>query len=182
MNALEKTSDFQKAKIALESQDYLEALGYLTNVIEISGNDTERQVAYRNRGVVYGILGEYEKAIDNLTTAWDLSGNKDLAALSNRAMAYKDMGNFEKSVADCISVLEMGGTEMPQPYYCLAEIYVKTGPSEKAMENYLKALQAAIKQEDETLTRVILERVKNIGLLTALSPLIENNPSVFTAQ
>ncbi len=182
MNDSGKTSDFQKAKAALDSQDYLEAIGYLTNVIESSENESERQIAYRNRGVAYGIIGDYQRAIENLNMAWDLSGNDDLAALSNRAMAYKDMGNYEKSVADCMTVLKMGGTDMPQPYYCMAEIYAKTGPSEKAMENYMKAYEAAIKTKDESLAKFILERVKNIGLLAALSPFIEDNPSIFSAQ
>ncbi len=182
MSDSERTSDFQKAKAALDSQDYLEALGYLTNVIERSGDESEQQVAYRNRGVVYGILGDYQRAIENLDKAWDLSKNQDLVALSNRAMAYKDMGDYEKSVADCMTVLKMGGTDMPHPYYCMAEIYAKTGPSEKAMENYMKAFEAAIKTKDESLAKFILERVKNMGLLAALSPFIESNPGIFSAQ
>ena len=171
-------TDLEKAKEAIESKKYHEAIAYLSFVISSDSPEMEeaRQIAYRNRGVAHGILGEYENALDDLNQALEMC-SEDVLALSNRAMVHKDMGNVVLSIMDCKTALDMpGGDEIPTPYFCLGELHFKVGNSDEAIRNYIQAYHLAQKVDDHDLENVILERIKNTGLLSKLSPLLEKDP------
>ncbi|TFH33388.1 MAG: tetratricopeptide repeat protein [Anaerolineales bacterium] len=62
--------------------------------------------AWANRGVAYGKLGQYDKAVADLSRALELDpGNAWVWA--NRGVAYRELGQPDKAVADFSHAQEM---------------------------------------------------------------------------
>ena len=186
LNPLKKKIEFEmdsmeKAKTAMEAKNYTDAIEHLNDVIKEHASDTNVQIAYRNLGTAYGILGEYEKALDSLNVAVEMS-EADVFALSNRAMAHKDLGNFESAIADSMKAINLSEGKILAPYYCLAEVNLKIGNQEKAMEHYLTAYGVAEKNNQVEAMKFIRDRISHVGFISNLSPLAEKLRDIFSAQ
>ena len=169
-------NNLENAKRNMERGDYTTAIGHLSDAIENSQNESEKQIAYRNRGVAYGILHQYDEALKDLNQALSI-WKEDIYALCNRGNVYKDTAEYLKAIEDYNKVIGCGGSEQPAPHFGLGEVKVKMGETNEAMEHYIKAFELAKQVHDENLAKSILERMQNAGLYSTLSPFIKNPPT-----
>jgi tetratricopeptide (TPR) repeat protein len=56
-------------------------------------------MAYSNRGVAYGNVGDHMRAIRDLDRAIELNP-QDAIAYGNRGLAYRNLGNINQSTED----------------------------------------------------------------------------------
>lgn len=84
------------------SVDYQREIGDTGKTIETEkGNPS----FYNTRGIAFKNKGEYEKAIEDYTTAIGLK--KFSSYYYNRAIAYKQLGEFHKSIEDFTEAIRL---------------------------------------------------------------------------
>ena len=71
------------------------------------GFDTEFALAYNNRGIAYGNLGRYHRAILDYNDAIRLNP-KDPVIYTNRALAYTLIGEDTRAQEDVGRAVELG--------------------------------------------------------------------------
>lgn len=87
---------------ALDAGNYVDAIEYFDKAIAFEPYHINKiDVCYFNRGRAYYKLGEYEKAVDDFTTAIALNP-KDKYYLE-RALTYGIMGETDKQLKDYLS-------------------------------------------------------------------------------
>jgi len=69
--------------------------------------DPTYALAFNNRGMIYGRLGEHRQAVDDFTRAVRIA--PDYAkGYYNRAIAYYSLGEYEKALQDVIKSRALG--------------------------------------------------------------------------
>ena len=126
-------------------EDLRRAADFFTAAIEAipPGGEcyVEMAEAYFGRGLTYGILGDYERAIADYDKAIELDP-KDAAAYYNRGLAYADKGEYERAIADYDKAIELDPKDA-NPYYGRGLIYKGQGEKEKAIADFEKFLELA---------------------------------------
>ena len=90
----------------LVQKDLEKALADLTKAISISPSDAERVVIYNNRATDYILLGESQKALDDLNNGIRI--NPEIAYLYlNRAQVYVVKGDYEQASSNITSALAL---------------------------------------------------------------------------
>ena len=64
------------------------------------------QMAYNNRGIAYGDLKQYDKAIADLTKVIELYP-EPAKAYNNRGNAYLGLQQFDKAIADFTKAIDL---------------------------------------------------------------------------
>ena len=82
------------------------------NYCEQSSNSYVVSLVYAARGRAYGLLGQYDLALEDLSKAISLYPN-DINAFLDRAITYERLGEWEEAAADYESVLRL---DSEQPY------------------------------------------------------------------
>ncbi|MFW5734212.1 MAG: tetratricopeptide repeat protein [Oceanidesulfovibrio sp.] len=92
---------------AVRAGDYIRGQELLTTAIE-SGDlaDTNLTIALYNRGNAWFYLEEYDRALDDLTTAIERNP-RFLEAFIKRGVTYKELGEYALAIADFNSALEL---------------------------------------------------------------------------
>jgi len=121
---------------------------------------------YYNRGVLYGYLSQWDKAIADYTKAIEINPRHDLA-WGNRGVCYSDLGNLDNAVSDVAMAVKVNpGTihslNLPNMYYWRVKKNMKEGRADKAIEdcNYLIANfqdNYLIKEVRKMLNEIILK-------------------------
>ncbi len=90
------------------------------------------------RGVAQLSLGNYERAIADLSQALQLQPTAD--TYINRAIAYRDAGEFEQSIVDCDEALKLRPQDI-SIYIEKAQTYRKSGDFNEAIVHFKSALK-----------------------------------------
>ncbi len=111
------------------------AIDDLTKAIAIDPVFTE---AYRERGLAYDWIGDFEKALSDYKIAIQLEP-KNPQNYVNRAVTYGKSGDYNNAIKDLLTASELK-QDMPEIYSNLGLAYYYSGDNEKALENFNKAL------------------------------------------
>jgi len=123
------TPPAQESSPALEERHYLEVIAALTKSIEANPQDA---TLYRNRGMAYTQLGNYEQALQDLHKAIKLEP-RDAIAYNQRGIVYYQTGKYQQAIEDFGKAIERQSE--------LAEAYQNRGITLRKLGNYSQAIQ-----------------------------------------
>lgn len=150
-------------------EDYKQAISYFEQAIgyaKEAGNLTLYHRVHDNLGSLYGGLGEYEKAIQNLNLALDTSDGyeldpkMELSILSNSAAVQLALGNTEQALRSADRGLEILSSQpelinySPTLKKTLAKIYFKKGDFDRGtsyLDEFEQINQQIFKEENASL-------------------------------
>lgn len=94
---------------------------------------------YYNRGVLYGYLGQDDKAIADYTKAIEINPKHELA-WGNRGVSYSSLGDLDNAIWDITWCLKIDPNSihqinLPNMYYRRIEKNLKEGKNDKAIED-----------------------------------------------
>lgn len=113
-----------------------EAIGAYDEAIRL---DPQAAVVYSNRGQVYTILDQYQRAIQDLHEAIRL--DPQLAeAYNNRGFAYDSLGQFQRAIDDYNEAIRLN-PGYPDAYNNLGVAYRNLGQFQRAMADYNQAIR-----------------------------------------
>jgi len=119
------TSSYARCKI------WKDSLTLWTDVIR---NYDNAPVAFDNRGVAYGELGQWEKTIPDFTRATAIDQNY-AKAYYDRGVAYSNLGQWEKAIDDFSRTIEVD-PKYTDAYSNRGNAYSKLGYFEKASADF----------------------------------------------
>jgi len=132
-------SAYRQALQLLAQGRYRDALAYYDKSI---GLDAGYAQAYVDRGGVYLLLHQPDKALGDLSKA--ISLNPDSAeAYLNRGGAYGELKQYQKAIEDCTRAISLSATNpvaAAGAYANRGESYVEVGQNEKAIDDLTKAI------------------------------------------
>jgi tetratricopeptide (TPR) repeat protein len=96
------------------------------------------QDAYLNRGVAYGNLGQFDKAIDDYSKAIELNP-KYTKAYYNLGVAYANLGQWDKAIDDYNRTIGID-PDFTDAYYNRGIAYANIGTWDKAIEDYSRVI------------------------------------------
>jgi len=111
-----------------------DAIKLYTQLILVSPN----HYIYNHRGLVYFTLSEYEKAIDDFSTAIRMVP-KDTRVYTNRGLAYRMLKRYDDSLKDFNKSLELNPL-WPDTFYGRSLTYYDLGDIQHALEDCDKAI------------------------------------------
>lgn len=94
--------------------------------------------AYHERGLAYSTIGNFELAIDDLSTAIELDPN-NFAVYHDRGRTYYLFDNIELAINDLSTAIELEPDE-PRLYAMRGTIYQYVAEFERAIEDFTQAL------------------------------------------
>jgi tetratricopeptide (TPR) repeat protein len=97
---------------------------------------------YSNRAVAYNDIGEYAKAVDDLTVVLGLEPGNTISYYI-RGIAYSGMGENAKAIEDFTTMIEQQPDFSPVFYY-RGLVYEYLGQTELAIADYLHFLTLEI--------------------------------------
>jgi len=123
---------------AFKAGNYIEALVKYTKAIDLTDSDNDKSTYLKNRAAVHLKTEDYDKAVEDCTTALEISHN-DPKALYRRCQAYEALDKVEQAYSDAKAV-----------HNC--------DPKNKAIEPFLLRLhakvQAKINEQSTTASKV----------------------------
>jgi tetratricopeptide (TPR) repeat protein len=124
--------------VAMGETRYQDAIQYYTTAIHTAVIEAWKAKAYQKRADGYIKLGEYDKAIDDLTVvvAQDSSNS---TAYYNRGVAYALTGDSQRAVDDLTKTIELKPDEA-LAYASRGLAYLTMEQPEKAIEDFTKLL------------------------------------------
>lgn len=108
-----------------------------TDVIE--KYPTENAIPYITRGIAYGNLGQWKKAVTDYSKAIEIDP-KITDAYSNRGIAYGNMGQFENAIADFTRAIGID-LKFARAYSNRGLAYAELRMWDKAIADYSKAIE-----------------------------------------
>ena len=130
----EAVTFFKKGFELQKADKFKEAVQQYSQAIAI---DPAATMTYTCRGISYNALGEYDKAIVDLSKAITL-GSRD--AFLNRAYAYRHLKDADKAMDDCNQGIEHDPGYW-EGYVSRAELWQDKGNYAEAMKDCDKVLQ-----------------------------------------
>ncbi|MDW8018261.1 MAG: tetratricopeptide repeat protein [Thermus sp.] len=128
--------EWMRGRILMRQRRHEEALWAFGKALEL---DPRNPAAYRDRGLVYGRMGQWAKALMDLEEALKLApGNRELIAL--RGMALVQVGRAEEGVKDLEEGLRKMRDPNPALLVVLAQGYMELDRFEEALEWVERAL------------------------------------------
>jgi len=111
-----------------------DAIELYTQLILISPN----HYIYNHRGLVHFTLSEYDKAINDFTTAIQMAP-KDTRVYTNRGLTYRMLKRYDESLKDFNKSLELNPL-WPDTFYGRSLTYYDLGDIQHALEDCDKAI------------------------------------------
>jgi putative GTP pyrophosphokinase len=111
-----------------------DAIKLYTQLILVSPN----HYIYNHRGLVYFTLSEYDKAINDFTTAIQIAP-KDTRVYTNRGLTYRMLKRYDESLRDFNKSLELNPL-WPDTFYGRSLTYYDLGDIQHALEDCDKAI------------------------------------------
>ncbi len=111
-----------------------DAIELYTQLILVSPN----HYIYNHRGLVYFTLSEYNKAINDFTTAIKMAP-RDTRVYTNRGLTYRMLKKYDESLKDFNKSLELNPL-WPDTFYGRSLTYYDLGDINKALEDCDKAI------------------------------------------
>ena len=122
-----------KALDAHSKQDYNQALRYYNKILKTSQDDTVRSIISNHRGMVYFVLSNYDKAIQDFTMAIQ-TNSKNFRAYNNRALAYRMMKKYDRALEDFERSIELDATQI-DAYFGRAQLFFELEDFPKALSD-----------------------------------------------
>jgi hypothetical protein len=97
--------------------------------------DASLYQVYNNKGVIYGILGQYDKAIECFHNAIALHPNS--SAYNNRGLTLYYVGQYTRALEDYNKAIELD-QRFADAYFNRGNIYLKTGKAKAALSDLQK--------------------------------------------
>jgi tetratricopeptide (TPR) repeat protein len=94
---------------------------------------------HNNRGFTYYLKGNYDRAIEDATTALTLDV-REKHAYDTRGRAYLATGNYERALADFNQAIAIDTAYLPA-FVGRGKTYEAMGDRDRAIEDYNKALE-----------------------------------------
>lgn len=128
---------FLSGNLHFDSHQFDLALSGFSKAIEIHPTFN----LYYNRGLTYGNLQQYDKAIEDYVKALTFNA-KDPSVYYYRGNSYLLLGEYKKAINDFNKAISLK-PEFAEAYYNRAILYRAMGQKEKAIDSYLKFLEYA---------------------------------------
>lgn len=110
------------------------AVDLYTKLIIMSPN----HFIYNHRGLVYFTLSEYQRAVDDFTSAIEIEPN-DTRVYTNRGLAFRMLKSYDLALADFAKSLELNPL-WPDTFYGRALTYFDIGDVRSAIEDCDRAI------------------------------------------
>jgi len=133
---------YENTKPPEQAENYNQQLVNYT--LAISQNPKDAQ-AYKNRGIVYKDLSEYEKAIADLTRAISFD-SQDFESYNNRAIVYQELKQYEDAIVDFNRAIDLK-SDFITAYINRSTIYKQLRRYPEASQDLQKAAELS-KQQD----------------------------------
>jgi clan AA aspartic protease (TIGR02281 family) len=121
-----------KTSIYEWSYDYISAI-YEYNKIEKEYGVAHNIYYFRSR--CYHEIGDFEKAIEDITKCIEMGNGRDYYAIAERADFFRENGKYDEAIADFTKMIEILPTNA-YAYYKRGWCYELKGDDKAAMENY----------------------------------------------
>ena len=119
-------NDSRSGQAALSEANYDLAIHFLTRAIRSGELSLEVLAhAFYNRGIAHGEMAEYERALENYTTAIGLAPDF-AAAYNNRGVIHGRKGVYESAIADYSAAIRLAPDDVTA-YENRAIAYARTG-------------------------------------------------------
>ncbi|NEP45919.1 MAG: tetratricopeptide repeat protein [Okeania sp. SIO2H7] len=122
--------------------------------------DPRNVLAYRNRGIVRGELGDRKGAIADFQKALEIDPNSSMTYIS-RGNALRDMGNYGLAIKDYNKALEIAPKDA-KAYYNRGIAYSRLEEMKKAIADYENAVKLFGDKGDWKNYHKTLERLNKI--------------------
>jgi tetratricopeptide (TPR) repeat protein len=100
-----------------------------------------------------------QRALNDCNRAIDLD-SKNWLAYNNRGLIYRNLNNQEKALVDLYRSINLNGDNY-FAYFNLGGLYDEMNRKPESLENYNKALQYAVNDEQIERVKEAIEEVKN---------------------
>jgi len=121
------------------SQNHLpRAIKLYTRILRLRTNTTVQSIVYNHRGMAHFVMGEYQKAIEDFTSALKLKPDY-FRAFNNRGIAYRMLHQYRDALADFEHSLHLNAYQT-DGYYIQALTYFDLHDYTTALENCEKTL------------------------------------------
>lgn len=114
------------------SYDYINAIAEYNKLEKEYGTDP---TIYYYRSKCYKEIGDYDKAIEDITKCIETGNGRDYLALAERADFYRESGRYDEAIVDLTKMIEILPTYV-YAYYKRGWCYELKGDDKTAMENY----------------------------------------------
>jgi tetratricopeptide (TPR) repeat protein len=158
-DALDDARAGNEAFAAHDLEGAIEAFSRAITSGELSGEALS--ITYNNRGVVYGELGDFDRALEDYEKALEIRPGDDTTlrnlrvALTRRGSAYANLGEAAKAMADYDRAIKLDPTA-PLPQLRRGQLLAELGEFDKAIADLARAdqLEPNNREIRETLDRV----------------------------
>jgi len=116
--------------------DPKKAIEYLNDAIKLQ---PDYAGAYSNRGIAYGVLGQYQRAIEDFNQAILLQPDY-AGAFNNRGIAYYGLGLYQRAIEDYNQVIRLQ-PDYTDAYYNRGVAYYGLGLYQPAIEDFNEAIR-----------------------------------------
>jgi tetratricopeptide (TPR) repeat protein len=107
-----------------------------SHALQIKRNN---HLAYNNRGVNYGKLGQYQRAIEDFNKAIDLNPNY-FRSYHNRGIVYAELGQYQKAIEDCNKTIRLKPDYL-DAFYNRGVAYGELGQYQRAIEDFNETIR-----------------------------------------
>ena len=128
---------FEAGRVALEAENYQEAITQLKLAIE---SDDTQHVIYANLADAHSGLRQYEEAAASYRVAITLSP-MEAGYYNNLGIVLGNLGKTDEAIAALEKTAELNPTSASQAYYNLGAVMTNTGRSAAAVEAFKKAIE-----------------------------------------
>jgi tetratricopeptide (TPR) repeat protein len=101
--------------------------------------DPNLALAWYNRGVFYGYMGQTAVAVADYTRALELNP-KDVQAWNNRGLAYDQLGQTDRALDDLSQAIKLN-PEHVTAWCGRGWVYLKLGQADKAVADFTRAIE-----------------------------------------
>ena len=108
--------------------DYLNAMSSVNTALSLNPKSAD---AHRRRGKIHEKVHQWKDAIDDYTSAINLSLCNHLY-LRDRSFVFSKMGEYAKAIADLDKYVKLVKKPKPMIYYSRSSLYAKLGKKEEA--------------------------------------------------
>jgi tetratricopeptide (TPR) repeat protein len=137
--------------------------GSYTNALRIVEQQLQRTPdsipTLMDKGLLYFLAGEFSNAVPTFTHVLSLTNS--YPALFNRAMAYLQTTQWDRAVDDYKDMIRRF-PDACQPYYGLAEVALKQGNTNAAIQYYQQYLSKAPTNHNQAEFRMVSARLKAV--------------------
>ncbi|MDG2344036.1 MAG: caspase family protein [Flavobacteriales bacterium] len=121
----------ERAKFLYRQKDFKNAENDFNTLVDLDKNYFD---SYNERGLFFGLIGEYDKAHKDFAKSIELD-TTSRSVYYYRHKIYEKQGLIEKQKADLLKTIAMDPKD-PEGYYYLAIMYENKGNMFKAVKNY----------------------------------------------